>query len=148
MAANVSPIFGLTPVLGQVVISTQNTKSDGTGTIGTDLWLGFTAGADGAYINKIRLSPTASVAATATVATVIRIFLSTVSSGATATSNTSLFQEQAVGIQTAAQTTTGTFFFEIPMGITIPANSTILFSTHIANAANTAWKAVTLGASY
>jgi hypothetical protein len=148
MAANVSPIFGLTPVLGQVVISTQNTKSDGTGTIGTDLWLGFTAGADGAYINKIRLSPTASVAATATVATVIRIFLSTVSSGATATSNTSLFQEQAVGIQTAAQTTTGTFFFEIPMGITIPANSTILFSTHIANAANTAWKAVILGASY
>ena len=148
MAANVSPIFGLTPVLGQVVIGTQNTKSDGTGTIGTDLWLGFTAGADGAYIDKIRLSPTASVAATATVATVIRIFLSTVSSGATATTNTSLFQEQAVGIQTAAQTTTGTFFFEIPMGITIPANGTILFSTHIANAANTAWKAVTLGASY
>jgi hypothetical protein len=148
MPANTSPVFGLTPVLGQVVISTQNTKSDGTGTIGTDLWLGFTAGADGAYLNKIRLVPTASVAATATVATVLRIFLSTVSSGATSTTNTSLYQEVAVASQTAAQTTTGTFFFEIPMGFAIPANSTVLFSTHIANAANTAWKATTLGGSY
>lgn len=148
MTANASPIFGLTPVIGRVVIGAQNTKSDGTGTIGTDLWKGFTAGADGAYINKIRLIPTASVAATALAASVIRIFLSTLASGATATTDTSLFQEVAVAAQTADQTTSGVFYFDITVGFAIPANTTILFSTHIANNANTAWVANVIGASY
>jgi hypothetical protein len=148
MAANTSPIFGLTPVFGQVVIGTQNTKSDGTGTIGTDIWNGFTAGADGAYVAKIRIQPTASVAATALAATTIRIFISTVESGATTTADTSLYQEITAAAQTAAQTTTATFFHEIILGFAIPANATILFSTHIANNANTAWKATVFGASY
>ena len=148
MAANVNPIFGLTPVLGQVVIGAQNTKSDGTGIIATDLWKGFTAGVDGAYISKIRIQPTAAVAATALAATVIRVFLSTVGTGVTTVLDTSLLQEITAAAQTAASASAATFFHEIVLGFAIPANSTILFSTHIANNANTAWKATVFGASY
>ncbi|HSW62702.1 MAG TPA: hypothetical protein VLH56_05245 [Dissulfurispiraceae bacterium] len=49
MAANISPIFTLTPVIGITSISTANPGRDGTGILGTVL----TGGADGTRINRI-----------------------------------------------------------------------------------------------
>ena len=148
MTANKQPIYTSVPDIGFVVIGAQNTKSDGTGTIGTDLWKAFTAGANGSYISKIRLNPTASVAASALAATVVRVFLSSQTSGATTTANTFLVGEYALGAQTADQTTTATFPIDIPMGFAIPANWTVLCSTHIVNNANTAWVAAVYGGDY
>ncbi len=148
MPANTAPIYTLTPDVTGVVIGTQNTRSDGNGTIGTDIWLAFTAGAEGSFVSKIRFTPIASVAATATAATVLRIFIATVSSGSTTSSNCRLFQEIAAGAQTAAQTTTATFFHEIPLNFALPAGHTILVTTHIANNANTNWMALVFGGDY
>jgi hypothetical protein len=151
MAANTVPIFTKLPTIGANVwlpATTANTKSDGTGTIGTDILLLETAGADGAFINRIRLSPCAGTAATATTATVARFYLSTQSSGATTNANTHLFAEVACPAQTADQTTTATNFIEIPCGFYIPSGVSVLWSMHHAAATNTSWKAITFGGDY
>lgn len=49
MAANITPIFTLTPVIGSVLLGTANTGHDGSGTIGTVL----TAGSFGTRITRI-----------------------------------------------------------------------------------------------
>jgi hypothetical protein len=68
MAANTTPIFTLTPVVGCVAIATANTARDGSGTIGTVL----TAGAEGTRIHRITMKATVT-----TTAGVIRLWIYT-----------------------------------------------------------------------
>lgn len=148
--ANVA-LFGATPKVTfsiWLAATTANTKNDGSGTIATDVVLAFTAGASGSYVDRIRLHPVATTAATATTATVGRIYLSTITSGATTNVNTHLWQEVSLPAQTADQTTTATVPIDIPMGIRIPASSTILFSMHHAAAANTMWECIVVATDY
>jgi uncharacterized protein with beta-barrel porin domain len=151
MAAGTTPIFTIVPEIGANIwlpATTANTKSDGVGTIGTDMLLLFTSGADGSFLNKIRFSPSASVAATATTASVIRVYLSTQSSGATTNANTHLIGEIAAPSQTADQTTTATNYLELPLGFAIQTGYSVLFSMHHAAAANTSWKGVCFAGDY
>ena len=151
MAANTAPIFTETPVVGAGIwtaSSTANTSSTGSGTVGTSMVKLFTSGADGSFINRIRLSPAASTAATATTATVARFYISTVTSGATAATDTFLFSEIALAAQTADQTTTGTNYFEVPCGFYIPTGYFVHMSMHHAAAANTQWTALVFGGNY
>jgi len=144
-------LFGKTPKRGGctwVSGTTANTKNDGTGTIGTDILLAYTAGTDGAYIDRIRLHPVGTTAATATTATVGRIYLSTQTSGSTTNANTRLWQEVALPSQTTDQTTTGTVPIDIPMNIRLPGGDTILFSMHHAAAVNTMWEVTVLATDY
>lgn len=146
-----TPGFANTPKRGTCTwlpATTANTKNDGTGTIGTDILLALTAGSNGSFIDKIRLHPVGSTAATATTATVARIYMSTQTSGATTNANTKLWQEVACPAQTTDQTTTATVPIDIPMGIRIPAGETILFSMHHAAAANTAWEVNVIASDY
>ena len=69
MPANTSPIFTLTPNVGAASVVAANTRSDGNGTIGTDIYKVFTAGSNGAFFNTVRFALTASSAATAAAAT-------------------------------------------------------------------------------
>lgn len=152
MAANTQPIFSKKQNASNVGIWTSsltgNTTSDGTSTIGTSSVLIFTAGADGAKIDRIRLFPAGSTAATATTATVARFYTSTVTSGATTRSNTIPFAEIACPAQTTDQTATATSPLEIPCGFVLPANQTILVSMHHAAAANTSWAFTVFGGDY
>lgn len=151
MGANTSPIYTLTPKLGKntwLPATTANTTSNGTSTIGTSSLLLFTGGTNGSYIEKIRIIPNASTAATATTASVARFYTSTVSSGATTSADTHLFAEQAVPAQTADQATVGINYWDIPCGFAIPANTTILMTMHHAAAANTSWQATVFGGDY
>jgi hypothetical protein len=144
-------LFGATPKVSGatwVAATTANVKNDGTGTVGTDILLAFTAGTSGSYIDRIRLHPVGTTAATATTATVGRIYLSTITSGATTNANTRLWQEVALPAQTTDQTTTATVPTDIPMGIRIAASMTILFSMHHAAAANTMWECTVIGTDF
>ncbi len=146
-----TPIFGATPNRSGALWvngSTANTRNDGVGTIGTDIMLAYTAGASGAYIDRVRLHPVGLVAATATTPTVARIYLSTVASGATTATDTKLWQEVACPAQTTAQTTTGTSPIDIPMGIRLKASDTILVSMHHVAAANTGWQFNVIATDY
>jgi hypothetical protein len=148
--ANIDPVYSkVGSISGIAVGASANTKSDGQGTIGTDIFKVFTADAtNGSYVSRIRLSPVGTVAATATSATVLRIFISSQTSGSTTQTNTWLFQEVAAPAQTTDQTTTATNFIEIPLNIALPPSYTILVSSHIVNAASTSWTATVFGGNY
>jgi|SRR6185369_7233003 len=93
MAANVNPIYVLTPVNGMAsVITNANTALDGTGTVSTV----FTAGSSGGVLQGIRVKANGT-----NVASVMRIFLNN-GGAASAASNNSLIGE----LPLAASTTT------------------------------------------
>lgn len=151
MPANTAPIFTGTPIVGRAVwlpATTANVKSDGTGTIGTDLLLLVTGATNGTFLNRVRFSPAASSAPTSTTASIIRLFLSTQASGATTSANTSLIAEIAAPTQSADQTTVATSYLEVPLGFYIPSGTTLLFSMHHAAAAATAWHGVAFAGNY
>lgn len=149
MAANTSPIFPLTPNVSWVAVGgAANTNSDGTGTIGTNIYKAFTAGANGSYIYRVRLSPVATTAATATAATVLRLYISSITSGSTTQTNTMLFAEVAAAAQTADQTTIATNYLEVVCNFIIPASYTVLISSHIVNNASTSWTGAVWGGDY
>jgi hypothetical protein len=93
----------------------------------------------GGFIQKVRLTPQASVAATATTATMARFYISSVTSGATTNANTTLFGEYACVAQTADQTTSAVTSLEMPIGIAMKPGETLLVSMHHVAAANTSW---------
>lgn len=151
MAANTKPIFTLTPKNGFAVWTpsiTANVKSDGTGTIGTDILVAFTAGANGAFVNKVRFIPNASAATTATTATVARVYRSTKTSGSTTNADTFHLDEVALAAQTADQATVANNFLEIQLGVALAANETILVSMHHVPATNTSWHITVFGSDY
>jgi hypothetical protein len=148
MAANTDPIYPKKPRVGGVAITAGNTRSDGVGTIGTDIFLAGTAGPDGAYLRYVELWPTASVAATNTTVTVARAFLSTQSSGATSAANTNLAGEVPLIAVSASSSTAAAIPVVIVFNRQIAANQSVLFTNHVAPAANTAWKAVLYWGDY
>lgn len=148
MTANTTPIYTQIPRLGAVPVTAANTRSDGVGTIATDIFLAFTASADGAFISKVRFVATATTAATATAATTARVFVSSVTSGATTASNTSVVAEVNLPVTTAAHATTPAQPVDVPLNIAIPPNATILVTCHVAPNANTAWKALVVAGDY
>ena len=151
MPANTSPIYSLTPQITSAVITsstTANTKSDGTGTIGTDILKAFTAGTNGSFVESVQLSPNATTAATNTTATTLRVFISSQTSGATTNANTFLVAEVSAAAQAADHSTNATFPLIIPINRRLPASYTILVSTHVAAAASTSWQAIVFAGDY
>ena len=82
---------------------------------------------------------------TNTTATVGRVFRSSVAAGATTSANTFLVGEITLPIVAADNATAAVNVFDVPLGIALAANETILVTTHAAPAANTAWRAVAMG---
>lgn len=149
MAANTNPVYALSPLFKGVACGgTANIDATGIGTIGTDSFIAFTAGSNGAWIEKVRFSPGATVAATATTATTLRVFVTSVTTGATTAANTHLVAEVAAAAQTAAHSTNATFYIDVPLGFALPATYQVLVTNHVVNAANTGWKAVGIGGDY
>lgn len=149
MPANTDPIFTRQGLKGSVLVTAANTSSQGGGTIGTDIFLAATCDAtNGSFIQRVRWIPTAT-APTTTTATVGRIFLSTIASGATTSANTWLFHELVLPAIPADNATAAVNFFDIILGFAIPSGvQTILVTTHAAPAANTAWRALVIGGDY
>lgn len=145
---NSDPIFTRNGDNGSVLVTAANTSSQGGGTIGTDIFLAFTADAtNGSLIKYIRFIPTATTPTTTT-ATVGRVFLSSVTSGSTTSSNTWLIAEVTLPAIAADNASTGAPWFDIPINQPIAAGSTILITNHAAPAANTAWRAVVWAGDY
>lgn len=85
MAANTTPVFGLTPHVGFVTTGTSaNTNKDGTGVVATI----FTAGANGSKIDRVFLQHLGT-----NVATVLRFFVNNGATNSTATNNTLVHEE-------------------------------------------------------
>jgi hypothetical protein len=150
VSANVQPQFTQQGDVQSVLFGgTALTTSDGSsGSIGTSMQLLYSPGTNGSYIEAVRIMAVASVAATATAATVVRLYVSTVNSGSTATTTAWLIAELALPAITADQTTTATNWYDIPLGFRLPSTNYLLVSSHIVNNANTNLRAIAFGADY
>lgn len=157
MAANTNPLFSITPNVGTALLGTTSAqvKSDGTSAgTGTDLmYCAFISGANGSYVQKIRFNCVAN-AATNSIATVLRIYISTVSAsigvavGATTNANTFLLAEVSVPLLNAANSTNSTNYYEIALNMAIPTGRYIHVSQHVAQTTNQAWNAKVIGGDY
>lgn len=102
--------------LGSVLVTAANTSSAGGGTIATDIFLAASGDAtNGMYVAYVRFIPVAT-APTTTTATVGRVFISTVDSGATTSSNTYLYQEVTLPAIAADNATAANFFYDVVLG--------------------------------
>lgn len=113
MAANVVPIFPLTPKIGFATVATANTALDGTGSPATI----FTAGSNGARVDQIIISHLGT-----NIDTVARIFINNGSTTATATNN-ALYAEFDMGANTLSQVAVSVQQFG--SGLTLPAGYTL-----------------------
>ena len=145
---NTAPIFAKDGAIGSALVTAANTDSEGSGTIGTDIFVAFTADAtNGSYVERVRWIPTATTPTTTT-PTVGRIFLSSRTSGPTTSANTFLFQEVALAALSADNSTTPNNFYDIVLGFALPPGWTILVTNHLAPAAGSAWRALTIAGDY
>ncbi len=111
MVANTAPIFTDIPNIGFApAITAANTAKDGTGTVD----LVFTAGADGAFLQKLKIRPKGT-----NVATVLRVFLN---NGATPTTATNNMLYDEIGLPATTNTETAAIVgLELAMNIALPA---------------------------
>lgn len=147
MPANTSPIFSVTPRTSSVRVSAATTVSDGTGTVGTNMYLAFTPGVDGSYLQRIRFSLSESTMSTASAAATLRVHIATTNTGTLTTSNCFLYQEINAAAQTPT-TTASSYPIDIPLNFAIPSNQYVMVSTSVAPTANTAWVATVIGGDY
>lgn len=152
MPANTTPIYSLTPNVSSVKITTTAAlvRSDGSAAnaIGTDQFLAFTTGANGSFIQRIRFIPVSSAAAVNSVATTLRVFLSSVNTGTPTAANTNLLAEISVPLISVANSTNAVTYYEIPLNIQVQADRYILVSQHVAQTTNQSWQATVFGGDY
>jgi hypothetical protein len=147
MAANTSPIFSVTPRTSSVRITSNLAASDGTGTVGSTVFLAFTPGLNGSYLQRIRFSLSESTMSTASAAATLRVYIATTNTGTLTTSDIFLYQEINAASQTPT-TTASSYPIDIPLNFALPSNQYIIVSTSVAPTANTAWVATVIGGDY
>jgi len=148
MPGNSDPIFIKVGKNPSVLVTAANTSSQGGGTVGTDIFLAFTADAtNGSFVRRVEWIPTATTPTTTT-ATVGRVFLSSVSSGATTSANTRLIAEVTLPATAADNASAAVFPTSVPLDIVLAPGETILVTNHAAPAASTAWRANVIGGDY
>lgn len=119
MPANFRPRYGLTENVVVVKnMSAANTAAElNAATLNTDVWLLFTAGADGSYMRSVKLKPQP---ANNVVATVARIWVSTAGTLAGA----ALMLEVELAAFTASSTLASADVI-IPIEMGLPAGATV-----------------------
>ena len=147
MPANTNPIYTLTPNFNSVAVTAANTSSQGGGTVATNIFLAWTAGSNGSFLRDVTWVLTESTIATASTGTVGRVFLSTVNSGSTTSSNTFLIKEVALVSQTPSSTLAAVPIV-VPINMMVKTGYYVLVTNHAAPAANTQWIANVTGGDY
>ena len=115
MAANTSPLFPLTPVVGFGKVLTANTATDGTGTTVSIL----TAGTNGTRIDSINVWHLGT-----NVATVLRLFINNGTTVGTATNNV-LWYEATIPANTLSQVAASVPVVVTTPNLVLPANYVI-----------------------
>lgn len=151
MPANTAPIYPRAPRSPHAVIPTSFTaltRTDGVGTIGTNLVLLDSAGTNGTFYRYVIVKPCATAAGTNTSATVIRLFHSTVSTGSTTANDTFLIGEVQIPSVTAASATVATPDFVIPVNFALESGHHLLVATSVTPGASVTFACVAVAGDY
>ena len=137
MAINTSPIFSKKGDIqwSATALTAANTAKDGTGTVATV----FTAGADGAYVQRLIARPLGT-----NVATVLRVFVNNGASNATVANN-SLVAEMTLPATTLSEVASLPPF-ELALNFALPAGYKI--NCTIGTAVAAGFALTILGGSY
>jgi hypothetical protein len=148
MSGNASPIWTKNGHIGSILVTAGNTSSQGGGTIATDIFKAFTSDStNGSLIKIARWIPTAT-APTLMTASVGRLFLSSVTAGATTSANTFLIDEVVLPAIAADNAATAVSWFDRLLNYPIDPGWTLLATNHVAPGAGTAWRLVAIGGDY
>jgi hypothetical protein len=113
MAANTSPIFSIAGEAQWITATGANNTGDlASGTI----YLAFTGGTNGSYVQKIRFRHTGANAA----AVVARVWINNGGATGTAANNT-LFDEITIAANATFTTNAASINYELPLGFALPA---------------------------
>jgi hypothetical protein len=137
MAVNTSPIFSKRGDIqwSPTLLTAANTAKDGTGTVATV----FTAGADGAFVQRLNARAVGT-----NVATVLRLFVNNGGSNAVAANNSLIFEMTLPATtlsEVAAQPP-----YELPLNFALPAGYKLLCTLGTAVAAG--YEITVFGGSY
>jgi hypothetical protein len=109
----------------------------------------LTAGASDTLVDVVRFHCVATAAAVNSVATTLRVYLSTVASpGATTPADTFLIGEVSVPIIAASHSTNATNYFDCVINKIIPAGTYLHVSQHVAQTANQYWNALAFAGDF
>jgi hypothetical protein len=135
MAANLNPIFPKAPLFGWGTLTAANAATDGTGAVTTLV----TAGADGARIDRLRLTPLGS-----NVATVCRLFVNNGNTNATPANNT-LLKELTLPLTTASAVAA---LADVEIDLDLPLPAGYKLNATLGTAVAAGWAATLIGGSY
>ena len=148
---NTAPIYSGVPEINLIQIPQSSTNVHtlgGTSIIGTNIYVAFTAGASGSYVQKMRFQFTSTTNAINAAATVFKVYYSTVNTGTPTTAQAALIADISSPAQTVASTAVSAYPIEVPLNFAMPANTYLLVGQTIAATANSAWYVTTFGGDY
>jgi hypothetical protein len=119
-----------------------------SGTIGTDVHKVWQADAtNGGFLQRVRVKYVAN-ATTASVACVMKLYISSQNTGAVTDTNSWFFDEIAIPATGALTTTAPNNGYEVPFGFALPPNYTVLAKITVAQPANCGFIAQGIGGKY
>lgn len=152
MAANTAPIYTLLGDIqspGALIRVAATVPGDGSGTIGTDVYKMFQADAtNGGFVQSARFKYVTESGTTTSNACVIRVYISSATSGAVTDANCWLWDEIVVPATGAVSTTATLPAFEIPLGFALPPSYTILAKVSVSQAASCGFIGTVIGGKY
>jgi len=152
MAANTAPIYTLLGDIqnpGVLIRTAATVPNDGSGTIGTDVYKLFTADAtNGGFVQRARFKYVTESGTTTSNACVIRVYISSSTSGAVTNATVWLYDEIVVPATGAISTTAALPVFEIPLGFALPPGYTILAKVSVSQAASCGFMGTVIGGKY
>jgi hypothetical protein len=148
---NTAPIFTGVPEINLVQIPQSSTNvhsSGGSAAIGTNIYVAFTSGANGSYVQKMRFQFTSTTNTVSAALTVFKVYFSTVNTGTPSITQAALIADIQSPAQTITVTTTSAYPIEVPLNFAMPANTYLLVGQTVAATANSAWFVTTFGGDY
>ena len=145
---NTAPIFSGVGKVGITTIGqgTSNLNSQSP-VIGTNVFVAFSSGSSGSYVQKVRFQYTSTTSAINSVATVFKIYYSTVNTGTPTVTQIALIADIQAPAQTVT-TSTSTYPIEVPLNFAMPASTYLLVGQTIAQTAGSGYSVTVYGGDY
>jgi hypothetical protein len=145
---NTAPIFSGVGKVGITTIGANPTNLNSQSpVIGTNVFVAFSSGSSGSYVQKVRFQYTSTTNAINSVATVFKIYYSTVNTGTPTVTQIALIAD----IQAPAQTITtaaSSYPIEVPLNFAMPASTYLLVGQTIAQTAGSGYSVSVYGGDY
>ena len=150
MAANTAPIYSIGPDIQSSVMMLAVNASlyDIAGTIGTDIYLIYTAPTEGGFVQRIRFKY-AGNSTTTSVACIAKVWLTSVNTGTPTIGTQAWFLDEiALPATGALSVTVPAPTYDMPLNFAIPSGKYLCIKLTAAQPASFGWMAMVIGGKY